>query len=70
MVLTAYSDVDPIVAAINQGKVDQFILKPIPPRYGASSPKDWRCVSVARRCVLWSMRSADSMKITPRPSIN
>ena len=27
MVLTAYSDVDPIVAAINQGKVDQFILK-------------------------------------------
>ena len=28
MVLTAYSDVDLIVAAINQGKVDQFILKP------------------------------------------
>ena len=31
MVLTAYSDVDPIVAAINQGKVDQFILKPWDP---------------------------------------
>jgi signal transduction histidine kinase len=32
MVLTAYSDVDPIVAAINQGKVDQFILKPWDPQ--------------------------------------
>ena len=31
MVLTAYSDVDPIVSAINQGKVDQFILKPWDP---------------------------------------
>ena len=31
MVLTAYSDVEPIVAAINQGKVDQFILKPWDP---------------------------------------
>ena len=31
MVLTAYSDVDPIVAAINQGKVDQFVLKPWDP---------------------------------------
>ena len=32
MVLTAYSDVDPIVAAINEGKVDQFILKPWDPQ--------------------------------------
>jgi signal transduction histidine kinase len=32
MVLTAYSDVDPIVAAINNGKVDQFILKPWDPQ--------------------------------------
>ena len=32
MVLTAYSDVDPIVAAINDGKVDQFILKPWDPQ--------------------------------------
>ncbi len=31
MVLTAYSDVEPIVGAINQGKVDQFILKPWDP---------------------------------------
>jgi CheY-like chemotaxis protein len=31
MVLTAYSDVEPIVAAINQGKVDQFVLKPWDP---------------------------------------
>ena len=31
MVLTAYSDVDPIVGAINEGKVDQFILKPWDP---------------------------------------
>ncbi|MGB0638240.1 MAG: response regulator [Myxococcota bacterium] len=31
IVLTAYSDVDPIVAAINQGKVDRFVLKPWDP---------------------------------------
>jgi len=31
IVLTAYSDVDPIVAAINEGSVDRFVLKPWDP---------------------------------------
>jgi signal transduction histidine kinase len=31
IVLTAYSDVDPIVAAINMGSVDRFVLKPWDP---------------------------------------
>jgi signal transduction histidine kinase len=31
IVLTAYSDVDPIVAAINKGSVDRFVLKPWDP---------------------------------------
>jgi signal transduction histidine kinase len=31
IVLTAYSDVEPIVAAINEGSVDQFVLKPWDP---------------------------------------
>jgi len=31
IVLTAYSDVDPIVAAINEGSVDRFALKPWDP---------------------------------------
>jgi signal transduction histidine kinase len=32
IVLTAYSDVDPIVGAINEGSVDRFILKPWDPQ--------------------------------------
>ena len=67
------SDVDPIVAAINQGKVDQFILK----RKVGSSPWPRRrriggVASILSRDDACCGRCArpTSMKITPRPSIN
>ena len=58
MVLTAYSDVDPIVAAINEGKVDQFILKPWDPHpCVAWYKKDWPFVNDAPPCAWWPRHS-------------
>ncbi len=61
MVLTAYSDVEPIVAAINQGKVDQFILKPWDPEAIRRLVKEGLAVGV-RRATMRSVAGALSIQ--------